>query len=159
MKRTLMGAAALAFGMSAQAQDRHPGAAVAELRQVIGKWAVRTELLKPDGSVARSVNGYYDFEWVVPDRVVRGMARQPHLGGNSGILFYRRPESREIEMVSVGKDGILWRMSGKDGENVRTTTDMPMADGSRMRLRFTRSNVHQDRFESRMDYSIDAGAT
>jgi len=28
-----------------------------------------------------------------------------------------------------------------------------------MRLRFTRYNVSQDRFESRMDYSTDGGAT
>ena len=54
-----MGAAALAVGTSAQAQDAPPPAAVAEQRHVIGKWAVRTEPLNPDGSVARTANGLF----------------------------------------------------------------------------------------------------
>jgi hypothetical protein len=65
MKRFLMGAAALAVGPSAEARDGPTSAAVAELRHVIGQWAVRTDLLNPNGSVARSADGYYDFEWVV----------------------------------------------------------------------------------------------
>ena len=35
----------------------------------------------------------------------------------------------------------------------------PLTDGRRMQLRFTRSDVEQDRFESRMEISMDGGAT
>jgi hypothetical protein len=62
-------------------------------------------------------------------------------------------------MVSVGKDGHLWVMTGPAGSEIRTTSDAPMSDGSKMRLRFTRYNVTPDRFESKMEISTDSGAT
>jgi hypothetical protein len=131
--------------------------ALEQLRYVIGTWDVRTEFLSPDGSVARAVDGSYEFEWVIPDRLARGTSRIPAMEQVSAILFYLRPATHEVEMVSVGKDGDLWVMTGKDNEEVRTTADRAMADGSKMRLRFTRYDVQSARFQSKMEYSIDGG--
>lgn len=142
----------------ARAKDAAPpAAALTQLRYVIGAWDVRTEFLSPDGSVARAVDGTYGFEWVIPDRLARGTSRIPTLEQVSAILFYLRPAAHEVEMVSVGKDGELWVMTGKDSEEVRTTPDRAMSDGSQMRLRFTRYDVQPDRFRSKMEYSTDGG--
>ena len=135
------------------------GPGVAELRHVVGEWDVRTEFLNPDGSVARAVNGSYAFEWVVPDAIVRGIARQPEMNSVSAVLLYVRPAARQIEMVSVDQNGVRWVMTGEEGSDVRATADRTMSDGSRLRLRFTRFAIAPDRFESRMDFSADGGAT
>ncbi|MDH4260667.1 MAG: hypothetical protein OEW16_10275, partial [Gammaproteobacteria bacterium] len=45
-----------------------------------------------------------------------------------------------------------------DGET-RTTPPTPLADGGSMQLRFTRFNVEPDRFESRMEFTLDDGKT
>jgi hypothetical protein len=152
-----------AFGATtaqpAAAGETAVGAGLAELRHVVGAWDVRTEFLNPDGSIARAVDGSYAFEWAIPDAVLSGIARQPELGGATAILLYLRPAAREVEMVAVDQAGVRWVMTGEDGTNVRSTEDRLMSDGSRMRLRFTRYNVAPDRFESKMEYSTDGGAT
>ncbi len=162
--RVLAGAA-LAISSPAVAGAQQPvetgqsSPARAQLRHIIGTWEVRTEFLNPDASVARAADGTYEFEWVIPDQVARGISRIPSLEQVSAILFYLRPAQRAVEMVSVGADGRLWVMTGPDDSEVRTTADVPTADGGRMRLRFTRFNVAPDRFESRMDWSTDGGAS
>lgn len=133
--------------------------AVAQLRHAHGQWQVTTEFLKPDGSVDRSVEGSYRFEWVVPDRVLSGRSDLPELERTSAILFYLREASGEIEMVSVGADGRLWVMTGPAGGETRTTPPFENSAGGQSRLRFTRFNVEPDRFESRMEYSSDGGTT
>lgn len=133
--------------------------AIAQLRDTHGHWDVTTEFLKPDGSVARTATGTYDFEWVAVDRILRGESAIPELGQRSGLLFYVSESRGVIEMASVGADGYLWVMTGPADGETRTTADRQMPDGSTMRLRFTRFNVSRDRFESRMEVSADRGAT
>jgi hypothetical protein len=158
MKWPAVAALLLAAAGLARAEDAGPpAAALTQLRHVIGTWDVRTEFLNPDGNVARAVDGTYGFEWVNPDRLARGTSRIPTLEQVSAILFYLRPAAHEVEMVSVGKDGDLWVMTGKDNEEVRTTPDRTMSDGSKMRLRFTRYDVQPGRFQSKMEYSTDGG--
>ena len=152
-------ALALLLAAAQPAEPPPASPALAQLRHIVGTWDVRTEFLNADGSVARAADGSYAFEWMIPDRVVRGVSRIPELDQASAILFYLRPAAREVEMVSVGADGRLWVMTGRDDAEQRTTPDVPTQDGGRMRLRFTRVNVTQDRFESRMDYSTDGGVT
>jgi hypothetical protein len=147
----------LADGPALAQQLAQTTPALEQLRHVIGTWDVRTEFLNSDGSVARAVDGTYEFEWVIPDRLARGTSRIPAMEQVSAILFYLRPAAHEVEMVSVGKDGDLWVMTGKDDEEVRTTPDRAMSDGSKMRLRFTRYDVQSDRFQSKMEYSTDGG--
>lgn len=132
-------------------------AAIDQLRHVVGRWNVTTEFLRDDGSVGASVEGTYEFEWVVPDKVVRGVSEMPSLKQRSALLFFLNPREQTIEMTSVGADGQLWRMIGPLGGETRTTPDVTMPDGSTLRLRFTRSNVTADRFESRMERSADGG--
>jgi hypothetical protein len=62
-------------------------------------------------------------------------------------------------MASVGADGHLWVMAGPAGGETRTTPPTPLSDGSTMQLRFTRFNVTDDRFESRMEISTDGGSS
>lgn len=146
--------------VGAQAPDSAALAhSTAELQHVVGTWDVVTHFLKPDGSLAREAAGTYAFGWVLPDRIVSGVATQPDMGTVSGILFYLRPGTAEIEMVSVGPDGKLWVMTGPLGGDTRTTQPYPTADGGTGRLRFTRFNVNADRFESRMEWSEDGGTT
>ena len=162
MKRALLGLLLCLAAPGAAAQTNPatpPSPGLEQLRSAIGLWDVRTQFLNPDGSIAGAFDGVYEFEWVVADRVVQGVSRIPALEQVSAILFYLRPASSEIEMVSVGRDGQLWVMTGRDGEEVRTTPDVQTADGGVMRLRFTRFNVASDRFESRMEISTDRGAT
>lgn len=130
-----------------------------ELRSSIGKWSVVTEFLNPDGTVAQSVTGTYQFSWVVPDRVVTGESRIPEMRQASGILFYINEAKRHIEMVSVGPDGALWIMTGPLGGNHRLTQEFPTRDGGTGQLRFTRYNVSPNAFESRMEYTSDGGKT
>lgn len=159
MKAWLAAAALLltAAGPARAMDPAPPSPALTQLRHVIGTWDVRTEFLNSDGSVARAADGTYEFEWVVPDRVARGVSRIPATDQVSAILFYLRPATHEVEMVSVGGDGVLWVMTGKDNEEVRTTVDRTMSDGSTMRLRFTRHDVQPDRFQSKMEWSTDGG--
>lgn len=132
---------------------------VEQLRTSIGRWNVVTEFLNDDGSVARSVTGTYEFAWVVPDRVVSGRSEIPELGQVAGILFYVNEKKQKIEMTSVGADGRLWIMTGPLGGEVRMTQEYGTAGGGTGRLRFTRSNITPDAFESRMEYTDDGGKT
>lgn len=146
----------LADGQSAGDRLTH---SVGELRHVVGRWAVTTQFLNPDGTPARTVRGTYQFEWVVPDRVVRGLSEIPELKQSAGILFYVNETAATIEMVSVGGDGQLWIMTGPLGGDRRQTPAVPMPDGGTLQLRFTRSSVTPTRFESRMERSTDGGKT
>lgn len=133
--------------------------AVEQLRSSVGRWQVVTDFLNEDGSVARSVSGSYEFSWVVPDRVLSGHSEMPELKQAAGILFYIKPAERQIEMVSVGADGRLWVMTGPLGGEQRLSQPFGTADGGTGQLRFTRSKVTADAFESRMDYTEDGGLT
>lgn len=139
-----------------------PSAAFAEsveqLRHVVGMWNVTTTQYNDDGSIAQKVDGSYQFDWIVPDRVLTGRSSTPSLGQTSGILFYVNERRATIEMASVGADGHLWVMSGPAGGETRSTPPTPMSDGSKMQLRFTRFNVAPNCFESRMEVSTDGGA-
>lgn len=139
-----------------------PAAAFAEsveqLRHVAGRWNVTTTQFRDDGGVAQRQDGIYQFDWIVPDRVLSGRASTPATGQTSGILFYVNEKRATIEMASVGADGHLWVMTGPAGGEVRTTPPTAMSDGSRMQLRFTRFNVTPDRFESRMEVTTDGGS-
>ncbi len=150
--------AVLLLAVPAAAADTEAASpAVEQLRHAAGAWQVTTEFLAPDGTVARSVEGSYVFEWVVPDRVLVGRSELPELGRASGILFYYQQAEERIGMASVGADGQLWVMTGAADEEVRTTPPTAMPDGSVIELRFTRYNVEPDRFESKMEYSTDGG--
>lgn len=132
---------------------------VQELRDCIGRWAVVTEFMRPDGTVARSLDGTYTFEWVMEDRIVKGMSAIPDLGGASGLLFWVDESAGTIVMASVGADGKLWVMTGPAGGDTRYTEPYEAADGTERQLRFTRYNHTPDRFESRMEYTSDGGKT
>ena len=132
---------------------------VAQLRGAVGRWAVTTEFLNEDGSVARSADGTYDFAWVIPDRVVSGRSDIPALGRAAGLLFYVNETDQTIEMVSVGPDGRLWVMTGPLGGETRYTQEYATPDGGKGQLRFTRYNVTPDAFDSRMEYTSDGGTT
>jgi hypothetical protein len=130
---------------------------VAHLRHAVGEWSAKTEFLNEDGSVAGSVEGTYSFRWVVPDRVLAGESEIPSLRRKSAILFYVNVEKELIEMSSVSADGELWVMTGPIDGEVRTTATKEMPDQTRMQLRFTRSAVEADRFESTMEFTTDDG--
>jgi hypothetical protein len=131
---------------------------VDELRHAIGSWDVVTEFLNADGTVARAFPGTYAFEWVVTDRVARGLSEIPQLKQRSAITFYVNPAAKIIEMTSVGPDGQLFVMTGPLGGDTREAS-FTGPDAKPMRLRFTRFNVTPTRFESRMERSTDGGAT
>lgn len=155
---------AVLFGLvvtgEARAQDdKDLARSIEQLRSTHGRWAVVTEFLNEDGTVARSATGMYEFEWVVEDRVLRGRSEIPELQQRSSILFYINERSRTIEMVSVGADGFLWIMKGPLGGETRHTQVFTAAGGVQRQLRFTRYNVASDAFQSRMEYSDDDGRT
>ncbi|MCI0659511.1 MAG: hypothetical protein L0220_00400 [Acidobacteria bacterium] len=145
-----------AAGMSAQEKL---ALSVEQLRSAVGRWSVVTEFLNEDGTVARTVKGSYQFEWVVPDRVVMGRSEMPEMKTSSGILFYVNEKKMVIEMVSVGADGHLWIMTGPLGGETRYTQKFKSTDGKDSQLRFTRFNVSTDSVESSMEYTEDGGKT
>lgn len=150
----------LAPAMAAAQTETTPlDASVAQLRHVVGDWSVTTEFLNEDGTVSKSTEGSYRFEWVIPDRLLSGVSEIPEMDMRSAILFYVNESKGVIEMVSVGKDGRLWVMTGPLGEETRYTRKFATQSGGEAQLRFTRYNVAEDRFESRMEYSEDDGAT
>jgi copper(I)-binding protein len=132
---------------------------IAQLRHSVGKWDVSTTFFGPNGIAAAKVDGSYEFDWVIVDRLVRGTSTIPALGLTSGLLFYVRPSGKVIEMLSVGSDGMAWTMAGPIGGEVRETPVVIMSDGSSLKLRFTRFNITNDQFESRMERSTDGGVT
>jgi hypothetical protein len=134
-------------------------AAVQQLRSAAGLWNVETTQFADDGAVARVACGTYRFDWIVPDRVLAGRSDIPDWKQASGILFYVNERRSTIEMASVGADGHLWVMTGPAGGETRSTPPTPLAGGGSMQLRFTRFNVTPDRFESRMEVSLDGGAS
>jgi hypothetical protein len=145
--------------MPAYAQDTAAALehSVEQLRTSVGVWDVSTELLNVDGSVAESTEGTYEFTWVIPDRVVSGTSVIPAKNQISAILFYVSERKGRIEMVSVGADGNLWIMTGPLGGEERITQVFKTRDGGAGQLRFTRYNVQDDSFESKMDYTEDGG--
>lgn len=132
---------------------------IQELRDSQGLWSVITEFLNEDGSISKSVQGSYEFDWVVPDRVMQGRSSIPELDMNSAILFYVRESDSTIEMVSVGRDGKLWVMTGPAGGDTRYTQPFATQSGGEGQLRFTRYNVTDEGFESRMEWTADGGET
>ncbi len=163
LARTLAAAAFLATTSVASAQvQANPAAlsaSLAELRHAIGTWDVTTEFLQDDVAIGQSFEGMYAFEWVVEDKIARGVTEIPALKQKSAILFYLRPDESKIEMSSVGPDGKLWVMTGAFGDSVRRTPGVVMPNGATLQLRFTRYNVAPNRFESRMERSLDGGKT
>ncbi len=145
-------------GADAPADDRL-ARSIEQLRTAVGRWSVTTEFLNEDGTVASTVPGSYEFEWVVPDRVLMGQSGGPDPKQSGGILFYVSEKKGVIEMVSVHADGYLWVMTGPLGEETRYSQKFEASDGKESQLRFTRFNVEQDTFESRMEYTEDGGAT
>lgn len=134
-------------------------ASVQQLRHAVGDWAVTTDFLNEDGSVANTAEGSYHFEWVIEDRVLSGYNESPELDLRSGLLFYVNERKGTIEMVSVGKDGRLWIMTGPLGSETRYSEKFTTQAGGESQLRFTRFNVQKDSFESRMEYTEDDGGT
>jgi hypothetical protein len=149
----------LSTSVLAETEDAALQASVQQLRDSVGAWDVTTEFLNEDGSVARSVEGSYEFEWVIEDRVLSGHNEIPEMDMRSGILFYIDEGEAQVEMVSVGKDGRLWIMSGPLGEETRYTQPFESQSGGEAQLRFTRYNVQEETFESRMEYTEDGGET
>ena len=144
---------------SLAAADAPVSQPIEQLRHAAGRWNVTTEFLNPDGSVARTVEGEYEFDWVVPDRVLLGRSRPPEPDQAAGLLFYYQESQNMVGMASVGADGHLWVMTGAADKEVRHTPPTPMPDGSIVELRFTRYNVEPEQFESKMEFSTDAGST
>ncbi|WP_284126077.1 hypothetical protein [Parerythrobacter aestuarii] len=164
--RLLLSAAILSLATPANAVAEEPSSeeasvspALAQLRNVIGTWDVTTTFYRADGTPGRSFPGIYAFEWVMDDKVVKGMSTIPEFNMASGLLFYLRDSTNEIEMVSVGPDGQLWVMTGSQDSETRETPVVEMPDGTTLKLRFTRFNASEDRFESKMERSTDGGET
>ena len=131
--------------------------AVQQLRQAAGLWNVTTtQYRRRRRSRPRRVRNL-PLRWIVPDRVLAGRSDIPDWGNATGILFYVNERRSTIEMASVGSDGQVWVMTGPANSETRMTPDTPLADGRKMKRRFTRSNVSADRFESRMEVSLDGG--
>ena len=145
------------FAEAGESPPSQLAAAVAQLRQAVGLWDVTTTQYGEDGKIAGVAAGTYRFDWIVPDRVLAGRSDIPDMKQSSGILFYMNERRSTIEMASVGADGQLWVMTGPAGGETRTTPPTPLADGRSMQLRFTRLAVTADRFESRMEVSLDGG--
>lgn len=169
MKRVIAAAGAIGLGLTpislpaqemdaAEAQSE-VSPALSQLRHIIGEWDVATTFYRPGGTPGPTLDGTYRFSWVMEDRIVQGMSTIPQLEMASGLLFYLRDATSEIEMVSVGPDGQLWTMTGPQDSEIRETPVVEMPNGSTLKLRFTRFNVSDDRFESRMDRSTDGGQT
>ncbi|NOT09780.1 MAG: DUF2911 domain-containing protein [Gemmatimonadales bacterium] len=132
---------------------------IEQLREHRGRWNVETEFLNVDKSVARRATGTYRFDWALEDRILVGVSEIPELKSASGVLFYVAPGRNVIEMTTVGNDGMLWTMTGPLGGEVRQSQPFRTQGGGEARLRFTRYNVTPDSFESRMEYTEDAGKT
>lgn len=90
---------------------------------------------------------------------MQGRTSIPELDMSSAILFYVRESDSTIEMVSVGMDGKLWIMTGPAGGDTRYTQPFPTQSGGEGQLRFTRYNVADEGFESRMEWTQDGGET
>ncbi len=163
MVRSLLTVALAVLGPALLAQtptdEKAMQRSVDELRSSIGRWEVVTDFLNEDGSVSKSATGSYEFSWIVPDRVVAGKNEIPELKQSSGILFFINASKRSIEMVSVGADGNLWIMTGPLGGDQRLSQEFKTAAGGSGRLRFTRSHVSTNAFESRMEFTEDGGKT
>ncbi|WP_164118666.1 hypothetical protein [Sphingorhabdus sp. Alg239-R122] len=161
MMAALMGLMLLSGAATAQAQAAAQAApdpiAVEQLRHAIGTWEVETDFIDTDGKILGSAKGTYVFKWVLPDRIVSGTSTIPAWRQTSAILFFVRPKTSEVEMASVGSDGVLWQMIGPDSSETRTTPNVAMDDGSTMMLRFTRHSVTPDSFGSTMEMSVDGG--
>lgn len=70
---TVIGLVFLGVGAaSGQPPPERLARSVEELRHVVGRWSVTTELLGGDKTTATTVRGTYELEWVVADKVVRG---------------------------------------------------------------------------------------
>lgn len=155
---SLTAIAALALRASASVPaDAELTQSIEQLRHAIGLWSAQTDFLGPDGTVAKSVSGSYEYSWVMPDQVVSGRSDIPELKQSAALLLYLKPATRQIEMVSVGADGRLWVMNGPFGSETRVSHPFATAGGGESQLRFTRSNVQPNSFESHMEYTEDGG--
>lgn len=145
------------FAQSQKDNEAKLLSAVQQLRHMNGNWSVTTEFLNENGSVVKSFQGSYQFNWVVIDKVLSGQSEIPEMKQRSGILFYVNEKKMSIEMASVGADGNLWLMTGAAGDETRSTSPFRSADGKETQMRFTRFNVKPESFESKMEYTQDGG--
>jgi hypothetical protein len=146
----------------AEASEMAPPAlssAVQQLRQAAGRWNVTTTRYAENGAVTAVATGTWNFDWVVPDRVLSGRAVIPDWNQSAGMLFYLNERRFTLEMAQVGADGQLLVMSGPAGTETRTTAAIPLANGRRMIQRHTRYGVSANRFESRVETSYDGGVS
>ncbi len=139
--------------------DRPVAPAIEQLRHIVGHWEVETDFFGSDSEILGTYSGTYVFRWVVKDKIVSGHSQLPQLQQKNALLFFHRPETRELEMISVGLDGRPWRMIGPDDSEIRTTPNTTMPDGKQLILRFTRHSVKKDSFQSIMESSTDGGKT
>lgn len=145
----------------AEASETAPPAlatAVQQLRQAAGRWNVTTTRYAENGAVAAVATGTWNFDWVVPDRVLAGRSVIPDWNQTAGMLFYLNERMFTLEMAQVGADGQLVVMSGPAGTETRTTEAIAMQDGRRMLQRHTRYGFTTNRFEAKMELSYDGGA-
>jgi hypothetical protein len=142
-----------ASGLAAPALD----AAVEQLRQAAGRWNVTTTRYADNGSVAAVATGTWNFDWVVPDRVLSGRSVIPDWSQSAGMLFYLNERLITLEMAQVGPDGQLVVMSGPAGAASRTTAAVALPDGRRMLHRHTHYGVTRDKFEAKLETSYDGG--
>jgi hypothetical protein len=131
--------------------------AVQQLRQAAGRWTVTTTQYDSSGSVKAVASGTWQFDWVVPDRVLAGRASIPDWKQSTGILLYLNERRSTVEMATVGADGQLQVLAGAAGTDTRTSAAVALPDGRRMVKRYTRYRVEADRFESCLETSYDGG--
>lgn len=132
--------------------------AVQELRLAAGHWNVTTTRYRDNGSVAGVATGTWQFEWVVPDRVLAGRYKIPDWKESAAVLLYVDASREALEMAAVGADGELVVMSSPAslGTHARRQAKAPEP---RALTRFTRFSIAEDRFEAKVERSLDGGRT
>lgn len=160
MKKIAAAVLSLLFFPLAQASELAPrgiDAAVEQLRQAAGRWNVTTTRYADDGSVAAVASGTWNFDWVVPDRVLSGRAAIPDWSQSAGMLFYLNERQFTLEMAQVDSDGQLVVLSGPASTASRTSTPVALPDGRRLVRRHTHYGVTRDQFEAKLETSYDGG--
>ena len=147
---------------TAQSPDDNPEPLPDEARKrlvyAVGEWSVRTEFLDPDGKVRSVEESTHEAHFSIPGRLVELTSRTPSTGTGVAWLFYNVQEGM-FYLTSVDRSGDHWVMTGGLDRYVLTSRPKALEDGSTLTARLTTMNMTADAYETRMEVSLNDGAS
>ena len=152
-------ACTMMFAAAVAQESRDPDPAKKHLEYHLGDWETKTVILDPDGNELQTFEGMESCKYTIDGVVLELTTKVPDLDHISKAMLFYNATDKKILLLSVDQTGDYWFFSGDPGGGVLTSQPRKQEDGRELMLRFTRSNMADDSFETLLEYSTDNGGT